>query len=137
VKYTRVEGYFSPPSAGSPGPYLAVRIQYKGRALDTYALVDSGCDISTFHTDFATILGIDLANVVPSKTIGIGGVARVFPFDVNLVVLGITLPARVNFCETCPKAFGLLGRQDFFRAFHIGFDEKASQLLLYPTLGAS
>ena len=129
VKYKHSEPYSDLPTDAVLRPYLSVRIQSGGRFVDTLGLVDSGADSSMFHLDFARVLGLDLNSVAPTDTLGIGGTASVWTFQVNLTVLRHRFPASVSFSGTAPKEFGLLGRADFLHAFRVGFDQRGHRAL--------
>lgn len=132
LRLSRTESYTRAGLMGPLRPYVAVRIQHGGRFNDTLGLIDSGADNSLFHRQFALILGIDLSGVTKERTAGIGGGADVWYYDVFLTVSAKRFPARVGFSDQAPTQFGLLGRDDFFRAFQIAFDQAKTQVHLHP-----
>lgn len=131
VRYRRTERYLTPPFGGPIRPYLPVRIQVGGRFIDTLGLVDSGADASLFNADIALALGFTLTLGQEHPIGGIGGNAVAWDFDVVLSVAGERVPAKIGFSPTSPREFGLLGRTDFFAAFHVGFDQRGLQTHLH------
>lgn len=132
VKYRHLEAYRSLQPGEPLRPYIAVRLQHGGRFQDTLGLIDSGADTSLFHLQWAPVLGLTLDPAAMSNTMGIGGNAATWYFDIFLTVAGRRFPAHVGFSSSMPTAFGLLGRTDFFTAFAVGFDQVGYQALLSP-----
>lgn len=132
VTYAHEEPYRALHPGEPTRPYIVARIQHGRRYVDTPALIDSGADGSIFHLQIAPVLGLVPDPSLAEITTGIGGDRNIWYFDVHLTVLGERFPARVGFTDGCPRAFGLLGRRDFFAAFHIGFEQSALRVLLNP-----
>lgn len=129
VKYGRFEVYSSLALGEPARPYVAVRLQNGGRYYDTFGLVDSGADSTLFHLDWTSVLALDPAPGAKRRTHGLGGDVDVWYFNIYLRTTGQRFPARVGFTEGCPKEFGLLGRDDFFSAFGVGFDQRNTRVL--------
>jgi len=132
VRYSHFELYSDHIALGLTRPFIPVRMQAGGRYFDTIGLIDSGADGSFFHADFAQVLGFSLDPAAAVSTNGIGGTVQSWQFDIHLTVRGKRFPARVSFSPTWHKAFGLLGRNDFFTAFDVGFDQTGGRALLRP-----
>ena len=132
VRYGRSE-YYRPLSPGAIAkPYIPVRLQFGGRHVDTIGLIDSGADGSIFNADFALALGFVLD---PSRTVelgGLGGTIRGWKLNVYISTFGKRFPANVAFAAQWPAAHGLLGREDFFAAYRVGFDQSTNEFHLQP-----
>ncbi len=116
-------------------PYIPVRLEHRGHMFDTLGLIDSGADTALFNSDILQVLGLNLADGRLAPTQGVGGTIDVFRFDIYLAAQGRRFPASVGFSPSWPRQFGLLGRDDFFSAFQVGFDQSNRRVLLntFPT----
>jgi hypothetical protein len=97
----------------------------------TYGLVDSGCDVSTFPTSWAPVLGIDLAKDC-DEGVGntAGGQTKAYHYNpgITALLMGTQVPLVANFNEGLPII--LLGREDFFSHFKVSFDQRRKQFTL-------
>jgi hypothetical protein len=87
-------------------------------------LVDSGADCSTFPEQWAKALGIDLqAECNYSQGQSAGGLGDQYKFDpgVDAIVVGRKIHLEAVFRPGLPII--LLGREDFFQAFKVSFDQ--------------
>ena len=133
VAYSHTETYRRLKTGEPIRPYTPVRLEYGSAYFDTWALIDSGADITMFHSSWMTVLGLHpVAAAVTALVQGVGGPVLSWEFDLHLMVVGTRFPARAAFSDGVPRAFGLLGRRDFFQAFQVGFDEAAQRVLLEP-----
>jgi hypothetical protein len=97
----------------------------------TRALVDSGCDVTSFPSAWAEELGIDLGECPPFAGVTDagkdGGKAAEQPRrwspGVDALVLGQKIHLEAVFRPGLPIV--LLGREDFFSYFKVSFDQKA------------
>jgi hypothetical protein len=111
---------------------LDIRIHSaQGTSPEILALVDSGAEISAFHTDLALLAGVDLASCRPVGARGVGGTVTGYACTVELEIEGRRFAAEVYFV---PTVVALLGRHDVFTQFLFGFDQRAGELLVesYP-----
>jgi hypothetical protein len=131
VRYGRTEGYLSLPGVVGARPFIPVRLQHGGRHLDTFGLIDSGADTALFNLQFAQALGFTVDPTKVKTTRGVGGTVDVWNFDLHILAFGKRLPARIGFSANWTSAFGLLGREDFFVAFQVGFDQPNRNVLLH------
>lgn len=95
------------------------------------ALVDSGCDISTFPIAWAAPMGIDVANCTPITTHTASGpdTSQVHYDDgIHGLILGHKVALSAIFNPVLPIA--LLGRQDFMAHFRVTFDEPKKLFIL-------
>jgi hypothetical protein len=113
-------------------PYLVVRVHGKGNFFDTYGLLDSGADNTLFNDQWASVLGLTLDPTKAQLMGGVGGRAQVWYFDLYLTVNSKRFATRVGFAATCPREFGLLGRNSTFGAFRFGFEHKEGKVLYHP-----
>jgi hypothetical protein len=120
-------------------PALPVRLHpaTSGEPVDVIGLVDSGADCACFPLIWAEILGIDLAACTVRRGSTAGGASEQYhwPTGLRAEIVGVEMPLTAVFTAT-PVA--LLGRQDFFRAFRVDFDERnrVFQLTRYEEAGA-
>lgn len=133
IAYSHTEAYRRLNTGEPTRPYIPVRLEHGSEYFDTWALIDSGADITMFHSSWMTVLGLHLASATATEWVqGVGGLVRSWEFDIHLMVAGKRFPARAVFSDGVPMEFGLLGRRDFFHAFQVGFDEAAQRVLLAP-----
>ncbi|MDP9373153.1 MAG: hypothetical protein M3Q65_12020 [Chloroflexota bacterium] len=132
VHYTRQEPYKQFGGGAIRHPCLFVELSVGAqRTPPILAIVDSGADTSVFHTDVATaLLGLDLKTLRPGISSGSGGLANVYHCPVTLHCQRRDFTAEIQFNPTIPPSIALLGREDFFRQFLVGFDQRR-HLLLY------
>lgn len=132
VHYSLVEPYRRLPGVEAARPLVSVRLKEGESHVDTWALIDSGADCSLFHADWAEVFGITLDPQQLQVTQGLGGSIPVWFHEMELEVCGMLLLCRVGFSPAAPRAFGLLGRADFFSAFLVGFKHPDAVVLLQP-----
>jgi hypothetical protein len=101
----------------------------RGVSPDFLALVDSGAEVSAFHTDLAALAGVDLGMCRPIDARGVGGTTTGYACTVELETAGRRFPAEVFFV---PTVIALLGRHDVFAQFLFGFDQRVGELLIEP-----
>jgi hypothetical protein len=107
------------------------------------ALVDSGCDVTSFPDAWAAELGIDLeecpafAGVTAAGKDGPSAQPRRCPGGVDAIVLGQKIHLEAVFRPGLPII--LVGREDFFSYFKVAFDQKAKIMRLesYATVSVS
>jgi hypothetical protein len=73
VAYTDAEPYISLFPGDPPRPRLPVTLEHGSRSFTTVALVDSGADVSAFHTAWAHLLGLPLDPTQARPLDGVGG----------------------------------------------------------------
>ena len=114
-----------------PKPMLQVRIHGPLGITPVFlALVDSGADVSVFHTQVADGLGIDLTAGEHATASGVGGLVDVSRCPVTIEVEGHRFAASVLFTDGVDPTQPLLGRADLFAEFRIGFDQRNEKLLI-------
>jgi hypothetical protein len=91
--------------------------------------VDSGAERSVCSIAIAQEAGIDVAQFPVRQVSGIGGMRRARLCPMDATILGRRIPIEMLVVEA---DLVLLGRQDVFRAFQFGFDERADLLLVDP-----
>lgn len=96
------------------------------------ALVDSGCDFSTFPSAWAKPLGIDFMadceEIDGNTASGKDNSQRIYKPGIHGLVAGKKVPLRAIFNPKIPIA--LLGREDFFAYFKVSFDQQAKTFRL-------
>ena len=109
---------------------LRVRLGYAGRQTPEFpALLESGADTSVFHADLAIYLGIDLTACRTAHIAGIGGRAAVHVCPVDLEVERFSFATDVMFSAQIASTVALLGRNNVFAMFQIGFDQRSHRVL--------
>jgi hypothetical protein len=96
-----------------------------------YAIPDSGADASCFPEDWASPLGIDLADCHKRRVNTGAGLGHHHEAKAPLIatVAGRTVELCASFG---PVLVGLLGRDDFFRYFRVEFDQQRKVTVLHP-----
>ncbi len=97
---------------------------------ETYGLLDSGCDYSSFPVAWAEDLGIDLDACDETEGSTAGGDAKRFLYKpgIDAIVFGRKIHLAAFFSPGLPLA--LLGREDFFRYFRASFDQRTESFQL-------
>lgn len=131
VTYTAAEPYISL-FGDAPRPRLSVTLEDGGRSFATVALVDSGADVSAFHTVWAHLPGLPLDPAQAHSVGGVGGRVDAWYLTIQLAVGGKRFPARVAFTAAIRPNVGILGRDSFFMAFAVGIDEAGKRVLYRP-----
>lgn len=87
------------------------------------ALIDSGADISIFHSSLAPVLGIELTSGLRQQFIGIAGRLDGYLHEVTLKVIGLDEATKmaVAFGEL-EGVSAILGQTDFFQQYRITFE---------------
>jgi hypothetical protein len=117
-------------------PMLPITLSYRGQAQEVMALVDSGADVNVLPY----LLGIDLGLVwtEQSTTVALSG-----NFS-NYEARGVVLSAAVGEFPPVQLAFAwskveripvILGQNNFFQEFDIGFFRSQNAFQIYPNGG--
>jgi hypothetical protein len=97
----------------------------------TPALVDSGCDVTSFPAGWAATLGIDYDKCEKFSGLTAAGqddeddddkTPRRWPPGVDAVIMGRKVHLEAIFRPGLPVI--LLGREDFFQEFKVSFDQR-------------
>lgn len=95
-------------------------------------LIDSGADSSMFPIEWAGHLGVDLSSCREEDCSTAGGVVKHHIWDAGLEAevqaLGHKIRLNAAFCDGLPVV--ILGRNDFFAAFKVAFDQQAQTFTL-------
>jgi hypothetical protein len=112
VPYRKYSGHI-------PRPQLPVRLSYGGQTIRTVALIDSGADDTVFPLSYASRLGINLANLPATETIGVGGLSLTYHAAVTVSVTfcghEYSYPSMVAFIAGDHELLGQSGFLDHFR----------------------
>ena len=104
----------------------------------TRALVDSGCDVTSFPKDWAAALGIDWNACTPFSGLTASGAdaadpatqPRLWVPGVDAIFIGVKIHLQAVFRPGLPVI--LLGREDFFTYFRVTFDQAARVVTVEP-----
>jgi len=105
------------------GKYLPMVPMVVKDLFQTYAIVDSGAEISLFRPEIAEMLNIQIEDGEKIELTGIGGRIVIYKHTVPIEVSGWRLKSRVAFSKEFTASINILGRNNFFRYFIIKFDE--------------
>ncbi len=94
------------------------------------ALIDSGASMSIFQPDIAEELGIKIESGKPTSLQGVGGEIKGYIHTLTLEISQKTINCPVVFSREYKVSVNLLGRDGFFHAFQITFNESKKQLSL-------
>ncbi|MFC1722931.1 retropepsin-like aspartic protease [Nanoarchaeota archaeon] len=103
------------------------------KSYKTYALVDSGADISAMSREFAEALGLDLRGK-RSAAFGVGGKSEAVDTKMKILVskghesYSFSIPVKVLMNDSDFPI--LLGRVGFFDKFIISFDQSREKISL-------
>lgn len=114
-------------------PVLPIVIHGVRNRIPSRAIVDSGADKSFLPVAIASHLGIDLAQCVREDCNTAGGVTTTYVWQAGLEAeiqaMRMKVHLKTTFSET---PFVLLGREDFFSAFRVAFDQRNEAFTLEP-----
>ncbi|HCM82361.1 MAG: hypothetical protein UW22_C0032G0003 [Candidatus Gottesmanbacteria bacterium GW2011_GWB1_44_11c] len=100
------------------------------KRIRSQALVDSGATISIFGEETANSLGIGIETGRKTILGGVGGRIAGYIHNMKVRIAGKEFLCPVVFSREYTVSFNLLGREAFFRAFRITFEEGKSQVIL-------
>ena len=113
-------------------PLIPLTLSRAGRAVSTFALIDSGASISVFRPEIADALRLskkDRENFSLSTADGrLGiGVAKI-----GIAIEETRFSAKIGFSDTTAASFNILGRENIFSRFSICFNEIMKTVILVP-----
>ncbi len=94
------------------------------------ALVDSGANISIFHPDLASRLGLKINKGKPIDLTGVGGRIKAYLHSMELEIGSERFMTHVAFSEDFKVSLNILGRRGVFEHFRITFNERQKQVIL-------
>ena len=110
---------------GRFAPIVPIRLKGKDGWLTVDAYVDSGATYSTFKSEIAEILGIDLDKAEKVyATVGSGTLITVYLKEVDIEFAGKFFKVTLGFSKQLGIGFNVIGRKGFFENFSITFNEK-------------
>ncbi|MFH1200581.1 MAG: retropepsin-like aspartic protease [Candidatus Micrarchaeota archaeon] len=114
-------------------PLITVTVECAGKSRFVEFLVDSGADFSLLGAEFAAQLGMDLSEGRKREVRGVQGHKIVcVEKKVLLTVPGFGNPfeSSVIVGHDLRPIHNLLGRDNFFHHYRVGFDQKERKLVL-------
>ena len=116
-------------------PYIPIDLKGENGSswFHTFALLDSGADISVIPKDFAELLGVKISDKIVVAN-GLGGQVRVTNSSMEVNIKGdhrdyiFNIPVQIILDKT--TAPPLLGREGFFNYFRIEFDHNNERIKL-------
>ena len=132
-RYTDIRNH-QDPQRPFQRPYLIVRLINCDRRKDVISLVDSGADISLFHSDIGRMIGIEIEAAPELAFQGISGAREVaYLHRLDLVVRGLdAVTLDVGFTNSMAVGTGLLGQRGFFEQFQINFELSQKSFDIIP-----
>jgi len=114
-------------------PKIPVTISYKGNRIETWAIIDSGSDVSILPREIANALCTELSGKqVDIAGMG-GGLLKVVTDYINLGIAGINLPQTKVFIPVEGSKDAeqfILGHEPLFKEFNITFEYNAKKITL-------
>jgi hypothetical protein len=132
---TRIEANFLTLGVDMHVPAVPLGLSLpSGETFTTRALLDSGAESSSFPFEYASLLGIDLAECISAEMMTVGGSVYAYLSKRDLVatIFGIAVPLKPIFAST-PVV--VLGRLDFFTRFVVTIDALNKRFSLEPIAG--
>ena len=111
-------------------PIIPVGLIRGKETVRTEALVDSGANISIFHSEFCRELGLKLEEGEKRTFQGIGGKITGYIHTVQVNVNEHMFPCRIAFSDEMITGLNIIGREDFFNNFFVIFDDIKKELEL-------
>ena len=130
VEYRSKINYGVHPISGNSGPFVLVSLRGPNRMpVDVIAMIDSGATKTGLPATLARSLGINLTGGnQDTYRIG-GGENPAYIHHIEFEFNGIVERCKVWFVVSGLEQ-NLLGREDFFEKFQIGFNERLSEIYL-------
>lgn len=116
-------------------PFVEISLNHNGHTVKTWALLDSGADVSMFDASIATLLGINLTDGLQQHFSGITGQMDAYFHEVKLELIG--LPQPITIAVAFGKMEGvraILGQADFFQRHKVTFERYAERITIDPGL---
>ena len=117
-------------------PIIPLTLRHKEKLVDTYALVDSGADISIFSAEFASLLDIDLTHLKKHTFSGVKGgeegkgIGYISSLEIGIGETFLTLPVILSFDTTLDTDMGILGQVGLFDHYLVQFDRANKTVVL-------
>ena len=121
-RYTEIPNHQNPQEPFQR-PYLIVRLVNGNKHKDVISLVDSGADVSLFHSNIRRMLAIDVQHGHQLIFLGVSGVRELaYLHRLDMAVRGLSpVSLEVGFANSMAAGTGLLGQRGFFEHFQIEF----------------
>jgi hypothetical protein len=120
---------------GRSYPLIPVTLRHDRRAVNTFALLDSGASVSVFRPEIARILRLgNVKGAAVRMATPVGGV-DIEMHKVEVLVQQSKFKANIGFSKKYAASFNILGREGFFRHFSICFNEIMRTVVLVPLKG--
>lgn len=113
-------------------PLIPVSLHRRGRAVNTFALIDSGASVSVFRPEIAKELGLASGKKAGIRLGTATGGVHIETTGLNLEIAGLRFRATVGFPRRAAAGFNILGREGFFGRFNVCFDERNRRVILTP-----
>lgn len=97
-------------------------------------LVDSGANVSLFHSDVAEALGLKLKKGLKQELGGVAGTITGYLHRVKCSIAGYPFYCRIVFSEEISTPCPIIGRLDFFESFNVTFDETDQRIYITPRI---
>lgn len=114
-------------------PFVEVDLSHKGHTTRIWALLDSGADVSMFHSSIAALLGINLTDGLKQHFIGISGQIEAYFHEVQMKIVGLPEPIKVAVAfGDLERVSAILGQADFFEHHQITFERYKERIEINP-----
>lgn len=132
IRFKHREGYVRRGVGSRQRPYISCALTANGQRFSVMALVDSGADGCRFPVSYGEALGFDFSGEVGETSSGFGGDTQVYYRTVMLTFAGRTFPVEARFDPHARDWQAVLGREGFFTAFFVGFEETQRAVYFNP-----
>ena len=114
-------------------PFVAVDLSSKAHSTRIWALLDSGADVSMFHSSIARLLGINLTDGLKQHFTGITGDMEAYFHEVDLKLVGLSeiITVAVAFGDL-EGVSAILGQADFFQHHQVTFERHQERMEINP-----
>ena len=120
---------------GRMRPIIPVVLKHKQKAVNIYAIVDSGADVCIFPAEIAEFLDIDLQSGTKEEVAGIvaGQKRPYYLHEIMLSVGGWENKIIAGFMpEISRLGYSVLGQNGFFTNFIVKFDYSKGEIDIKP-----
>lgn len=118
------------PIMGKFFPIIPLFVTRADRFIPIYALIDSGAIVSLFNSGIGRALGIEIEKGEIFRPTGIGGQILSYMHEVILKIGDVEVKTKVAFTDQLALNVNLLGREGFFNAFSVLFNDKEKAVTL-------
>lgn len=107
---------------------IPLTLQFNGRSVKTFGLLDSGATVSLFRPEIGRALKIPFNNQYGQVLKLAKGKLNAMICEVGLRVGDVHFPAFIGFSRRHAASFNIIGRRGFFDHFGVYFNESKRRI---------